>query len=339
MKEASFIKSNIDKWRKTEEMVADPLYSTPDEMAEAYTELTADLAFAQTHYRKSRITVYLNDLASALHNTIYRNKKEKWTRIFTYWTHEVPLTMYDARKELLASFLVFLFFSFVGVLSQLNDPDFCRLILGDAYVDMTLENIENGAPMAVYNTTSETPMFLMITLNNVMVSFMAFVAGIFACVGTGYLLMQNGIMLGSFQAFFFTKGLFVESALAIWLHGTLEISAIIISGAAGFALGRGWLFPGTYKRGVAFRRGARRGLKIIVGTVPVFILAAFIEGFVTRHTEIPDAIRAGIIICSLLFVIFYFVVWPRILAKRAEKLENYRIKRLKDDSEHLRSMI
>ena len=321
MKEASFIRSNIEKWRKTEAMVSDPLLSTPDELAEAYTELTADLAFAQTHYRRSRITLYLNDLASALHNTIYKNKKEKWTRIFTYWTHEVPLTMYDARKELLASFLVFAIFAFVGVLSQLNDPDFSCLILGDYYVDMTLENIKNGTPMAVYNGGSETPMFLQITLNNVMVSFMAFVAGIMACVGTGHILMQNAIMLGAFQTFFFSQGLLVESALAIWLHGTLEISAIIISGAAGFALGRGWLFPGTYKRGVSFRQGARRGLKIIVGTVPVFITAGFIEGFVTRHTEIPDAIRAGIIICSLLFVIFYFVVWPQILAKRSKTVK------------------
>lgn len=322
MKEASFIRSNIDKWRKTEAMVSDPLLSSPDELAEAYTELTADLAFAQTHYRRSRITLYLNDLASALHNTIYKNKKEKWTRVFTYWTHEVPLTMFDARKELLASFLVFAFFVFVGVLSQLNDPDFSRLILGDYYVDMTLENIKNGTPMAVYNGGSETPMFLQITINNVMVSFMAFVMGIFACVGTGFILMQNGIMLGAFQTFFFSQGLLVESALAIWLHGTLEISAIIISGAAGFALGRGWLFPGTYKRGVAFRQGARRGLKIIVGTVPVFITAGFIEGFVTRHTEIPDAIRAGVIICSLLFVLFYFVVWPQILGRRRLKVLN-----------------
>lgn len=316
MKEASFIRSNIDKWQRTESMVDSPGSASPDDVAEAYTEITADLAFAQTHYRRSRITIYLNDLASALHNTIYRNKKEKWTRVFTYWTHEVPLTMYDARRELLASFLIFAVFVLVGVLSQLNDPDFSRLILGDYYVDMTLDNISKGEPMAVYNGGSETPMFLQITINNVMVSFMAFVLGIFACVGTGMMLMQNGIMLGAFQTFFFSHGLLVESALAIWLHGTLEISAIIISAAAGLALGRGWLFPGTYKRGVAFRMGARRGLKIVVGTVPVFILAGFIEGFVTRHTGIGDFVRAGIIFCSLAFVIFYFVLWPRVLAKR-----------------------
>ena len=88
MKEASFIRSNIEKWRKTEAMVSDPLLSTPDELAEAYTELTADLAFAQTHYRRSRITLYLNDLASALHNTIYKNKTEAMSQYFAKWLKE-----------------------------------------------------------------------------------------------------------------------------------------------------------------------------------------------------------------------------------------------------------
>jgi biotin transporter BioY len=61
--------------------------------------------------------------------------------------------------------------------------------------------------------------------------------------------------------------------------------------------------------------GAKRGLKIVVGTVPAFIVAAFIEGFITRHTEIPDAIRLSIIIISLAFVIFYYVLWPWMLNK------------------------
>ena len=70
-------------------------------------DLTADLAFAQTHFPTSRITIYLNNLVSALHNEIYRNKREKWTRIITFWTQEVARTMHDARRELLTSFLIF----------------------------------------------------------------------------------------------------------------------------------------------------------------------------------------------------------------------------------------
>ena len=191
-----------------------------------------------------------------------------------------------------------------------NDQDFVRLILGNGYVDMTLDNIANGEPMAVYNGSSEVPMFLGITLNNVMVSFNCFAMGLLTSFGTGYMLLSNGIMVGAFQTFFYQHDLLWESSLAIWLHGTLEIWAIIVAGAAGLALGNGWLFPGTYSRLESFRRGAKRGLKIVIGTVPVFIMAGFIEGFITRHTELPDMLRLGVILTSLAFILFYYIYLP-----------------------------
>ena len=153
-------------------------------------------------------------------------------------------------------------------------------------------------------------MFIGITANNIYVSFLAFVMGILTSFGTGFIMLQNGIMLGAFQTFFAQHGLLYQSALAIWLHGTLEISAIIIAGAAGLAMGNGWLFPGTYSRLYSFRRGAKRGLKIVVGTVPVFCMAGFIESFLTRHVEYPNGLRLSIILLSATFVVFYFIVLP-----------------------------
>ncbi|WP_072531815.1 stage II sporulation protein M [Bacteroides ilei] len=310
MKEVTFIRQNIEKWKTTEKLVDQASRLTPDQLADAYIEVTSDLAFSQTHFPNSRITIYLNNLAFTLHHEIYRNKREKWSRIITFWTQEVPYTMYTARRELLTSFLIFVCSVFIGVLSTSNDPEFIRLILGNRYIDMTLENIRQGEPMAVYGSSAELPMFLGITLNNIMVSFYCFVMGIFTSFGTGFMLFSNGIMLGAFQTFFFQHGLLWESTLAVWLHGTLEIWAIIVAGAAGLALGNGWLFPKTYPRIESFRRGARKGLKIIIGTVPVFILAGFIEGFVTRHTHLPDFIRAGIILCSIAFIIYYYIYLP-----------------------------
>ena len=113
MKEVTFIRRNIEKWKETEKVVERAASLSPDQLADTYTDLTADLAFAQTHFPTSRITIYLNNLASALHNEIYRNKREKWTRIITFWTQEVPRTMHDARRELLTSFLIFVYFSFL----------------------------------------------------------------------------------------------------------------------------------------------------------------------------------------------------------------------------------
>lgn len=310
MKEVQFIRRNIERWKDTESVVETAGRQSPDKLADVYIELTGDLAFAQTHYPNSRITVYLNNLASALHNEIYRNKREKWSRVLTFWTQEVPDVMWIERRLLLASFVIFMASVLIGVVSTLGDETFPRLILGGDYMDMTVENIRNGTPMAVYDSDNESSMFLGITINNVLVSFNIFVSGIFTSFCPGLLLMQNGIMVGTFTTFFHQQNMLGEALLAILLHGTLELSSIVVAGAAGLAMGNGWLFPGTYGRLTSFRMGARRGLKIIIGTVPLFIIAGFIEGFVTRHTEIPDAVRLSFILMSAVFVIFYFVVLP-----------------------------
>lgn len=310
MKEILFIRNNIDKWRSVEELIDNVNFEMPDRLAEAYTDLTADLAFAQTHYPHSRITIYLNNLSSSLHNELYRNKREKWSRVLTFWTQEVPDVMWKERRLLLSSFLIFMVSVLIGVLSTLGDASFPRLILGDGYMDMTLENIAKGKPMGVYGSEEESVMFLGITLNNIMVSFNIFVSGVLTSFMPGYQLFQNGIMVGCFDTFFYQHGLLGESLLATMLHGTLELSAIVVAGAAGLAMGNGWLFPGTYSRIVSFQRGAKRGMKIVVGTVPLFILAGFIESFITRHTEINDFVRLTVILLSLCFVIFYFIYLP-----------------------------
>lgn len=260
-----------------------------------------------------------------------------------FFFRSVPLEMYRSRKQLLTSFLFFAVAVLIGVISSSIDPEFLRVIVGDYYVDMTLDNIANGDPMAVYKDSKETGMFLGITVNNIRVAFMAFVLGTFFSFGTAFLLTFNGIMLGAFQYFFYAKGLFLTSFLTIWIHGTLEISVIIIAGCAGMVVGNGLLFPKTLTRGQAFQINARRGVKILIGTVPVFIIAGFLEGFVTRHTEMHDLSKWAIIIGSFAFIIGYFVIYPFIVAKREnfdgkveekpffvpkQKIKKYRIREL-----------
>jgi uncharacterized membrane protein SpoIIM required for sporulation len=104
--------------------------------------------------------------------------------------------------------------------------------------------------------------------------------------------------------------------LVVWIHGTFEISAIIIAGAAGFVLGNSLLYPGTYKRIESLKIGAKNSLKIVVGVVPVFIVAGFLESFVTRYTDMPLWLSLFIILGSLTCVIGYFVVYPAYLSKK-----------------------
>src|SRR5574344_333023 len=309
MKETHFIHHNIEKWRNVEDLI-DTDKKDPEAITNAYEDITADLAFARTNFPKSHITIYLNNLAVALHEVIYGVKRENMSHIKRFWTHDMPLTMWDARKELCIAFIIFVISALIGVISTLGDTDFPRIILGDQYMDMTLENISKGTPMAVYGGESEITSFLGITVNNIIVSFTSFAMGLLTSLGSGFYLFQNSIMLGAFETFFWQHGLLEESLLAVFLHGTIEMSSIIVAGAAGIALGNGWLFPGTYSRIQAFKKSAKRGMRISRGTVPMYIIAGFIEGFVTRHTEIPDGIRFTIIMISLTFVIYYYIVLP-----------------------------
>jgi uncharacterized membrane protein SpoIIM required for sporulation len=262
--------------------------------------------------------VYLNHLAQRIFNHIYKGRKFPKERLVEFWTHELPQVMWESRFALRLSLGIFVLSFVIGVVSSILNPDFAKVVLGESYIEMTLQNIENGDPMAVYKDHQPLGSFVGIAANNLWVAFLTAVAGVIASIGTVFLLISNGIMVGAFQFFFIEKGLFWPSFLTIWIHGTLEISAIIIAGGAGLVAGSGLLFPGTFTRTQAFQISMRRGMKIFVGIVPVIIIAAFFEGFLTRFTEVPDPIRGLFILSSLAFVLGYYVVLPRARAYKGD---------------------
>jgi uncharacterized membrane protein SpoIIM required for sporulation len=321
MREASFVRQNKEKWIGFEKALNNNVNINPDDLASYYIQLTNDLSYAQTYYPESKTLLYLNSLASQAHQKIYITKRESKNKIISFWRDEFPLFFRQYHSTLLYAFLIFMSAVIIGVVSTLNDDSFVRLILGDSYVNMTIENIENGEPMAVYKSGSRMGSFLGITINNIRVAIIAFALGVFFSVGTIYVLFSNGIMLGSFISFFYTYGI-LEKTSTVWLHGTIEISVIVIAGCAGLVMGNSFLFPKTYSRRVAFTKGAKDGLKIVVSTIPFFIIAGFIEGFITRYGEqMPWFISYGIIFISLFIIIYYYIAYP-ILLHKALSIQN-----------------
>lgn len=312
MREGLFLKKNIDKWKEYQHHPS----KNPDEMAQEFTELVNDLGYARTFYPNSNVTKYLNGLASKTYLGIYKNKREKQSRIISFWTQELPLIVRKYHKELLYSLLIFTAFALLAVFSISQDQTFVRGVLGDGYVDMTEDNIEKGDPFGVYKNQDSLSMFIYIAMNNIRVSFMCFLGGFFLSLGTIWLLFNNGMMVGAFQSFFFLKDLGWDSVLVIWIHGTLEISAIIIAGGAGFILGNSILFPKTHSRLSSLKRGAKDGMKLMIGLVPIFIAAAFLEGYITRHSTMPKYLSISILILSAAFIIWYFVIYPVKVQKR-----------------------
>jgi uncharacterized membrane protein SpoIIM required for sporulation len=316
MREAAFVKQNKDKWLRFENVLVNKTQITPDELSSLYIEVTDHLSYAQTFYPESKTLVYLNHLAVQSHQIIYKTKRESSKRFITFFTQEFPLLMFTYQRQLLIAFLTFTLFTAIGAYSAATDGDFVRSILGDGYVNMTLDNIDKGDPMAVYKDANEIGMFIGITINNIKVAIIAFAYGLLFSIGTLYVLMSNAVMLGSFQYFFYEQGLLWESMRTIWIHGTIEISVIIIAGCAGMVLGNSLLFPGTYTRLESFKRGMKNGLKIMVSTIPLFVVAGFLEGFVTRHTEMPDWLAIVIISVSLCIILFYYVIYPHRVHKQ-----------------------
>ena len=287
-----------------------PLHADPDRIAELFIQVTDDLSFARTKYPNSRTVKYLNALASKVHSEIYKNKRENKNRFFTFWMHEVPQVMGETQKPLLYAFLIFLVAGTIGAVSAHYDDTFVRLIMGDGYVNMTLENIKSGNPTKVYAGESELMMFFSITWNNIMVSFRVFVFGVLASIGTGFYLFYNGLMVGTFIMFFAREQQLSQALPVIMLHGTIELSSIVIAAAAGFTMGNSLLFPATFARLTSFKMGAMKGLKIIMGLVPFFILAGFIESFITRYAFMHWSLKAVIIGLSAVLMIYYFVIYP-----------------------------
>lgn len=316
MREGLFLKKNIEKWKQYQyEATTDP-----DEMAQQFTELVNDLGYAKTFYPHSKVTQYLNGLASRIYLGIYKNKREEGSRLVRFWKTELPLIVYRFRRELISAFCIFISFAIMAAFSAAHDETFVRGILGDRYVEMTEENIAKGDPFGVYKNGDQVSMFMGIALNNIKVAFVVFVTGIAFGIGTIWFLFGNGVMLGAFQYMFFAKGLGWKSILVIWIHGTLEISAIIIAGGAGFILGSSILFPGTRKRLDSLKRGARDGIKLMIGLVPIFIAAAFLEGFITRYSSMPQWISISILAGSLSFIIWYFAMYPARVQKSLSKI-------------------
>jgi len=336
MREAKFIKNNVDKWDQYQHEET----KDPDEMADRFIALLDDLSYAKTFYPKSKVTRWINGIAGSIYQSIYQNKQQSFSRVILFWRYELPLLFRRYHKILLFTFLLFVSFVAIGVISSATDPgyapDFFNHNVQPGYYDETISRIEKGDPFGVYKDDNPFSMFVRIAYNNISVAFKAVVFGVLFGLGTLFLMWTNGIMLGCFQYIFFSQGLGWQSVMVIWIHGTLEISSVVIAASAGFMLGFGWLFPGTYTRKEAFLRSAKDAMKICISLVPFFIVAAFFESYVTRlmsNTFQKNSIDIGlpvplsiiILAGSFFLILWYFVLYPVALDKNGFKLINGKI--------------
>ncbi len=320
MREVYFIKQNKEKWLGIEQVIDGKIKKNPDDLSSLYINLINDLSFAQTYYPKSNTTVYLNHLSSQIFQKIYKTKRVEENRLVYFFKTEVPLLVYQYRRYLLYAFLFFALFTSIGVLSAMYDKDFVNIILGESYVNETIENIKKNNAVGVYQSGTTWGSTIGIIFNNIQVGAKLYIYGIAGGVGTLFALLSNSVMLGSFQYFFYDYGALKQSARGIWLHGVFEIFAMVVEAMCGLILGASILFPRTFSRFNSFKKGFKDSFKIFLSTVPFTICAGIIEGYVTRHAlKMPLILNLIIILGSLAVIGFYYFVYPAIVNKKTNK--------------------
>ena len=283
----------------------------PDDVANLHIKIMNDLVYAQTYYPKSKVTLYLNKLAKQSFDHVYDAKRQQKNPFLYFFLEKVPLLCYTYRKYLYVAFAFFFLCFFIGLLSTFNDESFARQILGNEYVDQTIENIESGDAMAIYKSGSNWGSFIGIYNNNQRVGLNMFLSGLFLGLGTAFYVVQNAIMVAVFQAFFYQYNSFFDSIKGIWIHGTYEIFGMIIEAGAGFIIGASILFPGTLKRFESFKLGIRDAFYIFISTIPFTIIAAFLEGYITRYSNtMPTFFCFTIIGFSLVSISYYYLILP-----------------------------
>ena len=309
MKESRFIDQNKEKWESFEAELKQKK-KDPDKLSDLFVQLTDDLSFSRTYYPNRLVRAYLNSVSQKIYLNFYKNKKNYFKEFLNFWKEDLPYIVYESRKELGIAFLVFGLATLIGVLSCIKDPTYAEVVVGKGYVQMTQQNIDNGDAMAVYKDGESFYTSLWIFWNNIRIAFYTFVFGVTAGIGTLFILLKNGTMLGGFQFFFYDKGVFKESLITVWQHGTIEILSIIIAGGAGLVLAGGLIKPGTFPRMQSLQIATKKGLKIMIGVTPFLMVAALIEGFITRLTDAPLIFRFFIIAASLFIMIGYWIYYP-----------------------------
>jgi uncharacterized membrane protein SpoIIM required for sporulation len=323
MRETQFIRQNEQKWSEFEEILNEPSPEA-DRLHDMFVQVTDDLAHAQTFYPSRKVRAYLNGLAQNVFTHLYQRRRSPLKRFKHLLLEELPQVVYESRRDFTISVVLFLIAFMIGAFSSYMDTEFPKIVLSEEYVRMSIENAKSNDPMKVYKTSPNFDMAGYIMINNIFVTLRYFIMGIFTGIGSAAYMMYEGVRLGAFFEMFRQMGHWKQAQLTVWMHGALEISAIIVGTAAGITMGKGWLFPGTYTRFQSFKRSSKRGITIMVGVTIMLIFAAIIEGFITRYTQLNDLARGLFILSCFASILFYYGWYPRYKASQgfAQPLED-----------------
>jgi uncharacterized membrane protein SpoIIM required for sporulation len=281
-------------WLRLEQLVAlsgrgsiASLKSTElQELALLYRQSAADLATVREDPASKQLAVYLNQLLGRAHNLIYMGRRANRRGIWTFYKDLYPVIFRETFSDTFAAFVLFLAAAFAGVLMGIGDPSFTRHFLGPQMVD-TIERHQ----MWTHSIVTIKPLASSAILtNNISVALSTFALGITAGIGTVWMMLLNGLMMGVVGVACWREGMSLPLWSFVAAHGVLELPAIFIAGGAGIGIAKGLLFPGSLPRRESLVRAGGRSVRLVLGTIPMLLVAGVVEGFVSP-TDLPYQLK------------------------------------------------
>jgi len=272
------------------------------ELGLLYRQVAADLSTVREDPTSQRLATYLNQLLGRAHNLIYMGRRADPGGIVRFYASEFPRTFRATFSYSLAGFAIFLAGAVAGFLASLADPAFHRFFLGARMSD-TIERRQ----MWTHSVLTIKPLASSaIMTNNLTVSFTAFALGISAGLGTIYMMLTNGLLLGVITAACWQAGMGLELGSFVAPHGVLELPAIFIAGGGGLLIARGLLFPGSLPRKDALVIYGAQGVRLALGIIPMLFVAGIVEAFVSPSPLMPAlkfVFAAGLFGLFVLYVV------------------------------------
>ncbi|NRF93855.1 stage II sporulation protein M [Paenibacillus frigoriresistens] len=282
-----FIREHKSQWTELEQLLiqlskrkSSLQASDVNRFTELYKVASAHLATLQTHLPTDETTLYLNHLVSQAHNAMYKENNKSSTQLKEFFLHYFPSLIHARSLFVGFAFFLFLLGGLLGFLSVWNDPLNLSMIMPGTMAD-SIDPSKTADPRGDLHSPLVSTAIM---TNNIRVAVLAFISGVTLGVGTIYLMISNGLIVGALAAVFMQSGKSYVFWAYILPHGIIELTAIFIAGGAGLYMGYRFFVPGPYPRKLRFLESAKESAQLLVGTIPLFIIAGIIEGYITPST-------------------------------------------------------
>src|SRR5712671_4661513 len=295
-----FIKERKTVWQRLEELLARLDQMTLHklhreevrELGRIYRRTASDMAIARAESRDPRLVNYLNSLVSRAHGRIYRADAQGGRRLRDFVARDFPRSFRRTWRYTATAFGVFFLFGAIAFFGTRHDPDFSEFAGVDPL--WRAENIETHRHWWESANKASQIASSQIFTNNIRVTFYAFALGAMLGLGTLYVMAFNGANFGAIIALVYRAGFGNDPLLGFVVsHGVIELSCIFIAGGAGLLIGTALLMPCDLSRGDALKSRGMEAVRLIVGCIPLLVVAGIIEGFISPQ-PIPSVIKIGI---------------------------------------------